>query len=161
MDRNEAFCGRNTCLRHMFKSPLWHMGLCVFSLLIFLWCLWQFIYFILLSSSSHQSVDQWPICHCLGLGHEAMVCTVCLSIFWWANVGGMYQFDFDRIYLANHWQWKVFMVQPNHIIIHGEKFMDWSGELFMHSQECYFNVYFLNCEATREINTKNNSGMSA
>ena len=25
--------------------------------------------------------DVWPICHCLGLGHETMVCGVCLSIF--------------------------------------------------------------------------------
>ena len=25
--------------------------------------------------------DVWPICHCLGLGHDTMVCSACLSIF--------------------------------------------------------------------------------
>ena len=25
--------------------------------------------------------EVWPICHCLGLGHETMVCAVCLLIF--------------------------------------------------------------------------------
>ena len=25
--------------------------------------------------------EVWPICHCLGLGHQTMVCAVCLSIF--------------------------------------------------------------------------------
>ena len=31
----------------------------------------------------HHQSEVWPICHCLGLGHETMVCTVCLSIFLW------------------------------------------------------------------------------
>ena len=25
--------------------------------------------------------EVWPICHCLGLGHETMVCAVCLPVF--------------------------------------------------------------------------------
>ena len=25
--------------------------------------------------------EVWPICHCLGLGHETMECAVCLSVF--------------------------------------------------------------------------------
>ena len=25
----------------------------------------------------------WLICHCLGLGHETMICTLCLSIVLW------------------------------------------------------------------------------
>ena len=35
------------------------------------------------------------------------------------------------------------------------------GELFMCSQEGYFSVYFPSSEATREINTKNNTRVSA
>ena len=27
--------------------------------------------------------DKWTITHCLGLGHETLVCAVCLSIFLW------------------------------------------------------------------------------
>ena len=25
--------------------------------------------------------EVWPTCHCLGLGHETMVCSICLSVF--------------------------------------------------------------------------------
>ena len=27
--------------------------------------------------------EMWPICHCLGLNHETVVCAVCLPIFLW------------------------------------------------------------------------------
>ena len=29
----------------------------------------------------HYQIRVWPICHCLGLGQEPMLCAVCLSIF--------------------------------------------------------------------------------
>ena len=54
------------------------MGLCVFSLLIYLMMIVRLrvLYLIIFIQS-----EVWPspICHCLG--HETMVCTVCLSIF--------------------------------------------------------------------------------
>ena len=28
-------------------------------------------------------LEVWPVCHCLGLDHETMVCAVCLFIFLW------------------------------------------------------------------------------
>ena len=47
---------------------------CVFSVYPFLvWWLREYIYFVVLSSSS----EVWTISHCLGLGHETMVCAVC------------------------------------------------------------------------------------
>ena len=36
-----------------------------------------------------------------------------------------------------------------------------SDELFQRSGEGYFGVYFLSCEATREINTKKHTRVSA
>ena len=30
--------------------------------------------------------EVWSICHCLGLGHEIMVCTVCFFIFLWGCI---------------------------------------------------------------------------
>ena len=51
---------------------------CLYSACPFL--LWEYIYiyFILLSSSKSEI---WPICHCLRLGHETMVCAACFYIF--------------------------------------------------------------------------------
>ena len=56
-----------------------YMGLSVFSLPI---SLWMFVgigvlYFIIIKS------EVWSICHCLELGHEKVVCTVCPSMFIW------------------------------------------------------------------------------
>ena len=42
-----------------------------------LWWLREYIYFVLLSSSNRK--------YCLGLGHETMVCTACLSVFLWSH----------------------------------------------------------------------------
>ena len=39
---------------------------------------WENIYILILIIKS----EVWTITHCLGLGHETMVCGVCLSIFW-------------------------------------------------------------------------------
>ena len=39
----------------------------------------EYTYIIIIKS------EVWTITHCLGLGHETMVCAVCLSIFLWAK----------------------------------------------------------------------------
>ena len=60
------------------QSIIQHVGLCVLSLptpivmieIIYILCL-----IIIIKS------EVWTITHCLGLGHETMVCAVCLSIF--------------------------------------------------------------------------------
>ena len=56
-----------------------YMGLCVFSLPIYLMMILRIcvLYVILIIKS-----EVWPICHCLRLGHEAMVGAVCLSILY-------------------------------------------------------------------------------
>ena len=58
-------------------SSMQYMRLCVFSLSILLLMIVRIrvLYLIIIIKS-----EIWPICHCLGLGHEAMVCAVCLSI---------------------------------------------------------------------------------
>ena len=49
---------------------------------------WENIYFVLLSSSNRK---YGLLSICLGLGHETMVCALCLSIFLWAwHVAGQY-----------------------------------------------------------------------
>ena len=40
--------------------------------------------------------EVWTITHCLGLGHETMVCAVCLSIFLWVNARPAYLRDRQR-----------------------------------------------------------------
>ena len=69
------------CLRLSHFSQLsfmQFMGLCVFSFPIYLTMIVRIrvIYLIFTIKS-----EVWPICHCLGLGHETLVCAVCLSIF--------------------------------------------------------------------------------
>ena len=73
------------CLRLSQFSQLPFMqytciGLCEFSLSISLLMIVRIcvIYLSIISKS-----EVWPDCHCLGLGHETMVCTVCLSISLW------------------------------------------------------------------------------
>ena len=59
---------------------------CVFSVYPFpLWWLREYIYmyiYILCLNIIIKS-EIWTITHCLGSGHEIMVCAVCLSIFLW------------------------------------------------------------------------------
>ena len=59
-----------------------HMGLCVFSLPI-PFVMIERIYILCLIIIIKSEV--WNITHCLGLGHETMVCAVCLSIFLWSG----------------------------------------------------------------------------
>ena len=61
-------------------SIIQYVGLCVFSLPIsfVMNILWEYIYFCLVIIIKSEV---WTISHCFGLGHETMVCAVCLSIF--------------------------------------------------------------------------------
>ena len=63
-------------------SSIQYVGLCVFSLPISLVMI-ERIYILCLIIIIKSEV--WTIIHCLGLGHETMVCSVCLSIFFWVT----------------------------------------------------------------------------
>ena len=59
-------------------SIIQYVGLCVFSLPIsFVMIERIYIHCLIIIIKS----EVWTITHCLGLGHETMVCAVCLSIF--------------------------------------------------------------------------------
>ena len=55
-----------------------YLGLCVFGLPISFVVI-ERIYILCLIIINKSEV--WTITHCLGLGHEVMVCVVCLSVF--------------------------------------------------------------------------------
>ena len=61
------------------SSSIKYIGLCVFSLFISRMMTVRFGYVLYLIRIIKSAV--WPICHCLGLGQEAMVCAVCHFIF--------------------------------------------------------------------------------
>ena len=61
-------------------SIIQYVGLCVFCLPIS-FVMIDRIYILCLIIIIKSEV--WTITHCLGLGHETMVCVVCLSIFSW------------------------------------------------------------------------------
>ena len=61
-------------------SIIQYVGLCVLSLPIS-FVMIERIYILCLTIIKSEV---WTITHCLGLGHETMVCAVCLSIFFWA-----------------------------------------------------------------------------
>ena len=63
-------------------SIVQYVGLCVFSLPISFVVI-ERIHILCLIIIIKSEV--WTITHCLGLGYETMVCTVCLSIFLWLN----------------------------------------------------------------------------
>ena len=59
-------------------SIIQYVGLCVFSLPIsFVMIERVYIFCLIITIKS----EVWPITHCLGLGHETMVCVISLSIF--------------------------------------------------------------------------------
>ena len=60
-------------------SIIQYVGLCVFSLPISFVMIERIYIFCLIIIIIKSEV--WTITHCLGLGHETMVCAVCLSIF--------------------------------------------------------------------------------
>ena len=64
----------------IIKSIIQYVGLCVFSLptpLVMIERKYILCLIIIIKS------EVWTITHCLGLGHETMVCAVCLSILSW------------------------------------------------------------------------------
>ena len=70
----------SVCLTSNQFSQLYfmqYMELCVFSLTIYLMVIMRIrvLYLIVIINS-----EVWPICHCLGLGHETMVCAACPAI---------------------------------------------------------------------------------
>ena len=60
-------------------SCIQYVGLCVFSLPNSLVMIKRIYILCLIIIKS----EVWTFTHCLGLGHETMVCAVCLSIFLW------------------------------------------------------------------------------
>ena len=70
--RTSTSTGLGTCIsRHIHKCPIWPISFVMIERINIL-CL-----IIIIKS------EVWTITHCLGLGHETMVCAVCLSIFLW------------------------------------------------------------------------------
>ena len=61
-------------------SIIQYVGLCVFSLPISFVMIERICILCLIIIIKSEV---WTITHCLGLGHETMVCAVCLSIFVW------------------------------------------------------------------------------
>ena len=57
-------------------------------------CIWSYHH--------HQKSEVWPICHCLGLGHETMVRAVYLSIFFFLMVYEYYDWCNRRMYTIHH-----------------------------------------------------------
>ena len=54
-------------------------AVCIELTLFSLWWLWECVLYPVIIIKS----GVWSTCHCLGLAHEAMVGSVCLSIFFW------------------------------------------------------------------------------
>ena len=83
---SDIFC-RVCKIKHTSQlSMMQYMGLCVFSLRIS-FVMIERIYIPCLIIIVIKS-EVWTIIHCLGLGHETMVCALCLAIFlcvcfWW------------------------------------------------------------------------------
>ena len=66
-------------IRHILSQLfiIQYVGLCVFSLPISLVIERTYILYLIMIIKS----ELWTITHCLGLGHETMVCAVCRSVF--------------------------------------------------------------------------------
>ena len=74
---NHNFENILTNISGFLSYPIYNIWGCVFSVYpIPLWLREYTLCLIIIIKS-----EVWPIIHCLGLGHETMVCVVCLSIF--------------------------------------------------------------------------------
>ena len=71
----------SVCLTLSQLTFMQYMGLCVFSFSIYLTMIVRMHVFY--RTIIIKSAEVWPICHCLGLGHETMVYVVNRSIFVW------------------------------------------------------------------------------
>ena len=68
------------CLRLRLFSQLsfiQYMGLCVFAYPIRLSWLWEYVLYLIIIIKS----EVWITNHCLGLGHETMVCNIFITMF--------------------------------------------------------------------------------
>ena len=74
---------------------IWTCGAVCFQFTHFLCDGWENIY--TLSYYHYIKSEVWTITHCLGLGHETMVCTVYLSIFLWKYSQTSHLFGNDGI----------------------------------------------------------------
>ena len=54
-----------------------------------------FILFFIIKS------EVWIVNHCLGLGHETMVCAVCLTMFLWTVYGEQYIYELQLTYAGD------------------------------------------------------------
>ena len=74
----------SVCLRLSHFSFMQYMGLCIFILSIFLMMIVRIrvLYLVIIIKSEVRHICR----HCLGLGHETMVCDVCISIYSNADV---------------------------------------------------------------------------
>ena len=73
-------------LSQLSHSVMQYMGLCVFSLPLSLVMIVKVcvLHVIIIIKS-----QVWTICHCLGLGHETIICALCLSMYF----SGQHRFD--------------------------------------------------------------------
>ena len=75
---SDIFC--RVWVRCFLSYPLYIIWHCVFSVYPFpSWLLRKYTLCLIIIIKS----EVWTIIHCLGLGHEIMVCTECLSILLW------------------------------------------------------------------------------
>ena len=80
---------------HPMKMSWYGVGLFAFSLPISLMMIVRICVLYLLIIIK---LEVWPICHCLRLGHETMVCALCIFIFLWKH------FPCDWPFLSEiHW----------------------------------------------------------
>ena len=108
----------------------------------------------------------WPICHCLGLGHETMACAVCLSILLlhpldhieWLFITGFDKFCKVSIHdVQYNMSWNViakpaaniymlFFIQMNYVWYSADNkpcvTADWNNGLYMNTRRVYFNSVF-------------------
>ena len=78
--------------------------------------------------------EGWHICHCLGLGHETMVCSVCLSIFLFLRNWVYYSNDKYRTKMKKLSSWSIYGVSVMNILTK-EDYLKW-GYMVM-SCQCY------------------------
>ena len=87
-------------------SIIQYVGLCVFSLPIS-FVMIEKIYILLIIIIIKSEV--WTITHCLGLSHETMVCSACLSIFY--SLRHIYNIWWIHILMYCITQWKTLLTQ--------------------------------------------------
>ena len=81
-------------------SIIQYVGLCVLQFTHFLVMIGRiYIYMYILCLIIIIKSEVWTITQCLGLGHETMVCAVCISVFSWLLA------DWWRMEPRHHYPW--------------------------------------------------------